>query len=97
MNNRDLDLAIAELLYPKYRCVSNGCRVVLYTGFRHCKDRNNFVKIVDYCNNWDDLMPEVTKRIDDFDPWVIYGCLKRKYPKPSLARSLLRVLKATNE
>jgi hypothetical protein len=62
----NLTKAIAELVYPKYRCTRFGdsASVNLYTFYAHTNDKNNYVKTVDYCNNWNDLMPLVVKYSD---------------------------------
>ena len=61
MTPSELNKAIAELVYPDYRCVQHGesDSINLYTFFAHTNDKNNYVKTVNYLNNWSDLMPLV--------------------------------------
>lgn len=69
---QEINLGIAELAYPKYRCAQFGesDAINLYTFFNHTNDKNNYVKTVDYCNNWNDLMPLALEHGIEFDTYV---------------------------
>ena len=58
MSDAEINLEIAELYYPKYRCCTHGdSDVILNASFRSCKDRNNTVGLVNYTNNIADIFP----------------------------------------